>query len=189
MFLCSKLVTVLLLCCVNAGNVDFILLPQLQERLKKGRIKSYWVPSRELATWGTAWPFPCIPPPSLSIFWSWSLFVQVTAGTQHIITQFPLPFLELTTLFLASVDSLGPSASYISRTVPAHFGTPQIQLPFALFETAPQLFCVSHFCSLSLSGLLPSLILLHRILLLVLIAGFSPTLWGCCLFPFCFPSL
>lgn len=104
MFLCSKLVTASL-CYVNAGNGDIIILPQLQER----KMKNCWAQSRGPATWGTAWCFPCVP--SLSIFWSWSLFVQITAGIQHTIPTFSLPFLGLTTLFIALVDSLGPSAS------------------------------------------------------------------------------
>lgn len=74
-------------CCavLNVGNGDFILLPQLQESLKRGKLKSCWAPSRELPTYGTTWPFPYVPIPFLSIFGSQSLFVQVTAGIQHII--------------------------------------------------------------------------------------------------------
>lgn len=84
MILFSKLVMASLLCCMNAGNRDFIL-PQLQESLKRGKMKSCWAPSRELPTYGTIWPFPYVPIPFLSIFWSWSLFVQITARKQHII--------------------------------------------------------------------------------------------------------
>lgn len=96
---------------------------------------------------------------------------------------FSLPFLGLTTLVLGSLDSLELSP----RTVSVHYGTPQTWLPFVLC-LRPWLLCVSHFCSLFLSGQLPCLIFL-QIFFVSAHCRILPTPLGCCLFAFCSPSL
>lgn len=85
MILFSKLVMASLLCCMNAGNRFYSSTTATGETEEGKNEKLLGTIQRTSYLWNYIWSFPYVPIPFLSIFWSWSLFVQITAGKQHII--------------------------------------------------------------------------------------------------------
>lgn len=171
------------LCSENAGNGNFIL-NHSYKKPKREMMEKLLGTVQRTCCFGNYTDFLAGTLPSPSHISVLPALFRSQQGHDTPCLTFSLPSLGLTMCSLTSVNSLGASASSPIYNCSCALWDFSVTSPVCpLFGMAPWLLSLSHFCSLFLLGPLPSLILLHQIVLLVLIPGFYPIPLGCCLFP------
>lgn len=181
-FLCSNMVIASLLHSVNAGNWDSILLPQLQEKLKRERCKTTGHHPEDLLPGDLHVLF--LASHSFSYFGPEVSLFRSHQGCNTPCLTFSLPFIGLTTVFSCISRFPGTLSSSIT-----YLGV--FLHTLGVLRHDSYLFCLKlhrHYCVplnfvVSFSWDCCHLILPWQILSWVLIAGFSLSLWAAAFFP------